>query len=481
MNSYTYTTWLKAMQKGLTAYAEHRFKTAYNYFSQAVKIASDNPESWINLAETANQLHQYQKAINFAKTAQAINPRLPQTYQIIGDALLESGRYREALSYFQSALKLTVNAGTLYRLARCMILLSRDEQAEQLLSRALSLDPYLTPASILLATTKLKTGKADEALASLDAIKNRQIPEKAASECQMMKSLIIEYQRCQPIVDKFLANPSTESLSPLVRKNHADNTDKDHSTLSRLRKYASALQSSKIELKPLEKPPEQWPEYEAFFMIPLTETATQFLSIRDEVILNREQKLESLETKNMINAITHAQSKRNPCNCGQEAQVTLREVHALASTGLPRLHPGQYKFSQNGTVASKVIERTPPIKVNATLHAFYNEIYPSVESGFVKSILVLMAIADIHPFTDGNGRVAITMFNRELESAGLQPVVFTKKLGIKGALTSAMNNFRLNPNSSPNALIEVIKESQITAINFISELTTLRNSEKTYP
>ena len=165
------------MQKGVSAFQERRLKTAFNYFTNATKINPERFEGWVNLAETTNQLKRHTEAIEFSRKALSINERLPQAYQILGDALLESGKALEALPYFKRALALDVNAGSLYRIARCLSHLGNHQEAEKRVTEAIAMDTNLAPAHSLLAAIRLMLYKPQDALAALN-----EFPDKVASQ-----------------------------------------------------------------------------------------------------------------------------------------------------------------------------------------------------------------------------------------------------------------------------------------------------------
>jgi hypothetical protein len=97
------------------------------------------------------------------------------------------------------------------------------------------------------------------------------------------------------------------------------------------------------------------------------------------------------------------------------------------------------------------------------------EIYMNIPHGLPRAMIVLMAVCDMHPFADGNGRTALIWLNRELEWAGLMPALFDRKLGFKGELGRAMMHVRSQPNDfSP--LVTVIKRGQIFARDFCERL-----------
>ena len=80
-----------------------------------------------------------------------------------------------------------------------------------------------------------------------------------------------------------------------------------------------------------------------------------------------------------------------------------------------------------------------------------------------------MTVCDLHAFADGNGRVALSWLNHELEWAGLMPALFTKELGIKGELAAAMKAVR-SGSGDLSPVCEAIAKAQQHAVAFCEEL-----------
>ncbi|MDO3387042.1 Fic family protein [Gilvimarinus sp. SDUM040013] len=468
MNSESGQTWLEAMTNGFHAFQNRQFENAFICFDSATKLEPGRFESWVNLAETANQLGRHKSAIEYAKRALKINENLPQAYQIWGDALLDSGEHRQSLQLFQRALQIRVDAGSLYRMARCQTRLSKDQEAEHLLHKSIAADPALAPSFTLLAQVQLNLAKPTDALKSLAAFPYKRATREDRADATVLTLLANEYIRYQSATKLFLSAPNENNLREVSHCTPNDQLGIDLYTLERLEKYSRTLSAFNSPLEPLGKLDPRWPEYEAFFMIPVVGSAEEYIAHRDEILQNTRTCRENVETRNMIASVRHA--KASSYQIATEGESVLREVHALATNNLDGFHPGQFKFVQNRTSASRIIERPKPEQCANTIRKFFSEIYPKAPNGIPKALLLLMTICDIHPFSDGNGRVAQTLFNRELENAGLHPVLLNKEWGILGRLGHAMNEFRKFPDAYPHALIEVIKKGQESALEFLADV-----------
>jgi tetratricopeptide (TPR) repeat protein len=79
---------------------------AIKQFSEAVKKAPEDSESWYNLASAYYQAKKYQESIDAADKAVAINDKSAPTHELRGHALSALGRGAESVAAFRKALEL---------------------------------------------------------------------------------------------------------------------------------------------------------------------------------------------------------------------------------------------------------------------------------------------------------------------------------------------------------------------------------------
>lgn len=107
-----------------------------------------------------------------------------------------------------------------------------------------------------------------------------------------------------------------------------------------------------------------------------------------------------------------------------ELTSLLQSRHARIMEGRPDKGPGQFKTEPNRAGSTLFV---PPDLVEGTLAQGF-EIYRGLSTPFHRAVFMMFLIAEVHPFTDGNGRVARIMMNAELVAAGetriLVPTVF---------------------------------------------------------
>jgi len=108
----------------------------------------------------------------------------------------------------------------------------------------------------------------------------------------------------------------------------------------------------------------------------------------------------------------------------EELVSLMKRRHAVVMERRPDKHPGQFKDRNNRVGLRHFVDRD---LVQGTLERGF-EIYRSLSGAFERATFMMYLVAEVHPFLDGNGRVARIMMNAELAAAGEQrilvPIVF---------------------------------------------------------
>ncbi len=110
--------------------------------------------------------------------------------------------------------------------------------------------------------------------------------------------------------------------------------------------------------------------------------------------------------------------RRTP-GSAEEFEDLLLARHATLMGGRPDKLPGRFKERANRAGATEFVA---PELVTGTLRASFQTGTP-VTSPFARAVYMMFLTAEVHPFTDGNGRLARIMMNAELETAGEVPII----------------------------------------------------------
>ncbi|HUF35047.1 MAG TPA: Fic family protein [Gemmatimonadales bacterium] len=94
--------------------------------------------------------------------------------------------------------------------------------------------------------------------------------------------------------------------------------------------------------------------------------------------------------------------------------TALQGAHADILSARPDKRPGEFKVA--GNVAGETMFVAPDL-VRGTLRQGF-ELARSLEAPFARAVTMMFIISEVHPFDDGNGRIARAFMNAELVSGG---------------------------------------------------------------
>ncbi|WP_419948898.1 Fic family protein [Candidatus Palauibacter sp.] len=97
----------------------------------------------------------------------------------------------------------------------------------------------------------------------------------------------------------------------------------------------------------------------------------------------------------------------------------LQGRHRQIMGGRPETRPGEFKMADNR--AGQTVFVAPDL-VRGTLEQGF-ALYRSLESPFDRAVYMMFLVSEVHPFADGNGRVARVMMNAELVKGGEERIV----------------------------------------------------------
>ena len=97
----------------------------------------------------------------------------------------------------------------------------------------------------------------------------------------------------------------------------------------------------------------------------------------------------------------------------------LAESHATLMAGRPEVGPGQWKTQSNQAGGTRFVE---PELVPGTLMKGW-EVARALRTAFQRAAMVMFVLTEVHPFTDGNGRIARAFMNAELVAAGERRII----------------------------------------------------------
>lgn len=99
---------------------------------------------------------------------------------------------------------------------------------------------------------------------------------------------------------------------------------------------------------------------------------------------------------------------------GDELVDLLQRRHATIMALRPDRGPGRFKWRANQVGTTLFVA---PELVEGTLRAGF-DLARGLRSPFARAVYLMFLVAEVHPFEDGNGRMARVMMNAELSAAG---------------------------------------------------------------
>jgi hypothetical protein len=97
----------------------------------------------------------------------------------------------------------------------------------------------------------------------------------------------------------------------------------------------------------------------------------------------------------------------------------LRSHHAQMLGRRPTVNPGSFKLRANQAGGTTFVH--PDLVIGTLTEGFrYLEALPK---GLARAVFMMFLVSEVHPFTDGNGRVARVLMNAELTAVGQQRIV----------------------------------------------------------
>lgn len=110
--------------------------------------------------------------------------------------------------------------------------------------------------------------------------------------------------------------------------------------------------------------------------------------------------------------------RRKP-RTSEDLFALLKTRHATLMEGRPDKSPGLFKEAANRAGQTLFVA---PEDVEGTLARGF-ELIASLEEPLARAIYMMFLVSEVHPFADGNGRVARVMMNAELVAAGEERII----------------------------------------------------------
>lgn len=158
------------------------------------------------------------------------------------------------------------------------------------------------------------------------------------------------------------------------------------------------------------------------------------------------------DIRGTFEAVLDSRLRSSPPGDADEFEDYLQIAHRRVMGGRPEIGPGRYKRAANRAGLTTFVR---PDLVRGTLREGFT-ILKTLEPGLARAAFAMFLVTEVHPFADGNGRVARLLMNAELSSISLARIMIP--LPYRGEYVSALK--ALSQNGYPRPLWRMLDRAQ---------------------
>lgn len=144
-------------------------------------------------------------------------------------------------------------------------------------------------------------------------------------------------------------------------------------------------------------------------------------------------------------------------NSAEELIHILRSRHRILLSARQNKMPGMFKLQNNRAGNTNFVDFT---LVKGTLVKGF-EFYRALRTPFTKALFIMFMISEVHPFNDGNGRIARVMMNAELSAANETKIIIPTVFRNDYILALRKLTRQNDPNVYINAMLKVQRFSSM--------------------
>lgn len=234
------------------------------------------------------------------------------------------------------------------------------------------------------------------------------------------------YIKLDQVIGALLGTRSAGSLKSMQAKARARGLPFDSACLERMDLLFSELKQRPLkEIPDLFMAPDHFRNkafFEAYFSNYIEGTTFE-IEEAEAIIFDRIIPKKRPRDAHDIIGTFHLVSDPNEMNRVPKSENELDEIlkfrHQNLMSARPDTSPGEYKDEPNRAGDTFFVK---PELVEGSLYKSF-ERYQELPAGLARAIFMMFMVAEIHPFRDGNGRIARIMMNAELVSKKLSTLI----------------------------------------------------------
>jgi hypothetical protein len=269
-----------------------------------------------------------------------------------------------------------------------------------------------------------------------------------------------EAERLSSLIGALLGTRSAELRSDVARaRSHGQGFDPERTELFEV--LRQALATRVFQERYGRTGSEYLPFFEAYFSNFIE--GTEFLideayAIVFEGLIPAERPEDAHDILGTFKIVSDPGEMGRPIETADDFIGTLLHWHAVVLEGRANKNPGQFKLKSNRAGDSLFVE---PDLVEGTLRRGF-ELLNSLEAPMARAIFMLFLVSEVHPFVDGNGRIARIMMNAELVKGGQERIIIPTVY--RSEYIQALK--ALTHNRRPDPLVSVLDFAQA----YVSEI-----------
>lgn len=230
----------------------------------------------------------------------------------------------------------------------------------------------------------------------------------------------MDIARLNDTIGTILGSRQTTTTSTALQA-RLNGTPVDQSRLGVFTTLAAALRSSSPQSRPADDMPFDLRFFEAYFSNYIEGTEFEVDEARTIIESGEAPATRHADGHDLIGtfkAIDEELVTSRPDKIDDRIE-RVQHHHSLIMSGRPDLHPGVFKTIQN--VAGNTTFVAPAL-VEGTLRAGLG-LVDDLDTAWERAVLAMFVVAEVHPFSDGNGRSARLAMNDELTRSGQQRII----------------------------------------------------------
>lgn len=473
MTSSTISDWKREMQSGQHHFRQGGLEAAARCFANATNIAPSRAEGWVNLGVVESERGNAERALTALQQALRINPKIAAAHATLGDVYRVLGEWDNAIKAYKRAVTLQKTPVTLNKLACALRANGEPEKSEPLYQQALRMDHRYTLAQVNLATLQAELQRLKRAERQIEALEGARLSPSERQEISSLQTTLKQAALLRSPLEEVLHSGELRSLEEALHNLPSEWLQVDEEIIAGIETYArSARQITEPAGREMVSShlPEDWPLLEALSKTAHCDSVAAYQSFRQSLSSTRKPDRRSARILDSEQAIRVARDSFEHLTESVVNEMHVRHWHALVTRNIDEIMPGHYKLVRNMVRVNQRKERAQPHLVIGTMRYFLDEIYSKLPPGLCRGLVFYMAISDIHPFIDGNGRVSRILINRELEHIGQMPFIIPKKMDFSSKIGAAIQEVRKR-DGDISPLLPVIGEAQDHAMEMYTGLS----------